>query len=61
MSQVGARHCVEAPGIVHCCVSSAPLQVPLQPVLSPMHGPREPTGLPLTGEQVPGDAGRLQA
>ena len=60
MSQVGARHCVVLSGIAQL-FGSMPLQVPSQPVPSPMQAVRGATGLPLTAVHVPGAAGRLHA
>jgi hypothetical protein len=60
-SHEGERHCVVRPGITQACVSTAPSQVPLQPVPLPGHAEREPTGGPVTGEHVPASPGTLQA
>jgi hypothetical protein len=59
-SQAGPRHCRLCPGSVHAVVRT-PLQAPSQPVPSPVQAGRAPTGLPVTGEQVPTLFGRLQA
>jgi len=59
-SQEGSRHCVFWPGTVQVAVTM-PSHLPSQPVPSPTHAGREPTGLPLTAEQVPSLPLRLHA
>jgi hypothetical protein len=59
-SHEGAWHWTEPSGTAHASVS-VPLHVPLHVGSVPGQGAREPTGVPLTGEQVPREAARLQA
>jgi hypothetical protein len=46
--------------MVHDCVVT-PSHTPSHPVPSPVHVGRDPTGGPVTGEQVPGAAFELHA
>lgn len=59
-SQDAARHSTVWPGTVHDVVTT-PLHTPSQPVLSPGHAGREPTGGPETGVHVPAVPGTLHA
>jgi hypothetical protein len=59
-SHDAGRHSTVCPGTVQDVVT-VPLHTPSQPVPSPGHAGREPTGLPVTGVQVPGAVGRLHA
>jgi hypothetical protein len=58
--QLGGRHCLLGPGIVHDCVV-IPSQAPSHPVPSPMHATLGDTGVPVTAVHVPSLPVRLHA